>query len=96
MGDGHTLEEPYLLSCNGYGYSTGSSNTNLSCKELGIAGVNQQSLTGFGCSGQEYQVVNDSHGSGATVIEQTDPIDVVADVSSLISTLELSYANTEM
>ena len=85
MGSCNTVEGPYLPSHNDYDYSTESSNRNLSHNEVGITGVDQQSFTAYGCSEQEYQVVNSSQVAGASVIEQTQPIDTIAEVSSLIS-----------
>ena len=47
--------------------------------------VAQQSFTAYACSEQEYQTVHNLQSSGATVVEQSHPIDIVTNVSPLIS-----------
>lgn len=85
VGGGHTQPGSYNPSHIGYDYSMEVSNGNVNNSGVGMTGVAQQSFTAYGCSEQEYQVVNSSQVAGASVIEQTQPIDTIAEVSSLIS-----------
>ena len=85
VGGGHTQPGSYNPSHIGYDYSMEVSNGNVNNSGVGMTGVAQQSFTAYGCSEQEYQPVNNLQSSGETVMEQSDPIDIVADVSPLIS-----------